>query len=87
MMSIATASLSRLSEIHLRRMPHSFAFFANEWAAASEGEGCVVLLAKRRDYVNLDLQRPLLEFHPYQSSLPVKIRTKAATRPLLRFIH
>jgi hypothetical protein len=71
-------------QIH-SRVPHSFAFFANEWASANKGEAHTVPVTKLRDRTSLDLDWPLLKFHPHQSSLLVlvKVRTKAAPLPLL----
>ena len=44
------------------RVPHSFAFFANEW---------VLDCAKALDRTALDFQRPLLKVYSHRSRLPV----------------
>src|SRR5208282_5605915 len=62
----------------LGRVPHSFAYCANEWALAC---------GKTLDRTTLDFQRPLLKFHAHQSGLPVEIGAETAPPPLLRALH
>src|ERR1700687_3282951 len=52
-------------------------------AGCEQGEAHTVHLTKLRNRTSLDLHWPLLRFHPHQSSLLIKIRTKAAPLPLL----
>ncbi|SRR6266536_4510488 len=60
----APPHLLLLLELH-RRVPDSFAHFANEWAFD---------LGKAVDGRTLDFQRPLLGLHPHSSRLPIKGR-------------
>lgn len=58
------------------RVPHSFAYFAKEWALRA----AFVIKAFRR--TRFDLQSPLLKVDPDQTSLTMKIRAEAAPFPL-----
>ena len=68
-------------------MPHSFAFFADEWASANEDGARSLPLTKRHNRAAPDLQRPLLKFHTYWAGLSEKVRTKAAPFPLFRAFY
>ena len=62
-----------------RRVPHSFAYFANEW------ESVTLRLTPPHRTPPLDLQRPLLKIHSHQARFPVKVGAETAPSPLLRF--
>jgi len=64
-------------------VPHSFAFFANEWVSANKRDARTRPLTKPLDRTGLDPHRPLLKFHPYQSGLSEKIRRVAQLLILL----
>src|SRR5260370_24064202 len=60
------------------RVPHSFAFFANEWAIAPNR---LLILAEDLDRTASNLQWPLLKSHPHRPGLAVLVRSKAAPQP------
>jgi hypothetical protein len=47
-MKSSFSTLSRSLGVTSCRVPHSFAFFANEWASANERDGSTLSLTKRR---------------------------------------
>ena len=51
-------------------MPHSFAYFANEWALRA------AVVSKRFHRTSFDLQRPLLKVHSYQTRIAAPVRPK-----------
>jgi hypothetical protein len=63
------------------RVPHSFAYFANEWARRA------ALLTKFLYWTRFYLDRPLLKVNADRSMLAVVIGAETAPPPLLRLLH
>jgi hypothetical protein len=61
-----------------RRVPHSFAYFANEWALRA------AIVSKSLHRTSFDLQRPLLKVHSHQTRLATPVRRKAASPQVVR---
>jgi hypothetical protein len=64
-----------------RRVPHSFALFANEWVLRSAA------VPKLLHGTRFDLQRPLLIVHSHQTTLTARVGAKAAPLPLAGLDH
>src|ERR1039458_2378751 len=60
------------------RVPHSFAFFANEWALDCR---------KTLDRTATDFQHAFLKLHPHRSCLSITIRPETAPLPLFGQFH
>ena len=80
---VAGTSTQGWSEFYAgrRRVPHSFALFANEWVMRS------ARAPKLLHRTSFDLQRPLLIVHPHQTTLTARVGAKAAPLPLAGFEH
>ena len=63
------------------RVPHSFAFFADEWVRVDSTTSKLLRRAP------LDFRRPLLKVYPHESSFPKKICPKAAPLPLVGLLN
>jgi hypothetical protein len=62
-------------------VPHSFAFFANEWVTGPSRAS--KLLGRTR----FDLQRPLLKVHSDRTWFAIEVDSKAAPLPLVRRLY
>jgi hypothetical protein len=77
----AEANAAAAEALQKCRVPHSFAFFANEWVTEPSP------IPKPVERAMFDLQGPFLKVYPHRTRFSVEIRPKADPPPLLRLLH